>query len=216
MKVMVKNMGISALLLGLFAIVGTTLVAMTEGATAPLIKENERQELLENLQVVLNPSLYDNAIEESKIEFSAEMGSSADPLTIYRGYSGKIPVAAVIRTATNSGYNGSITLLIAISFQGAIQGVRVITHKETPGLGDKIESERSDWILSFNDRSLNNTSTAEWKVKKDGGHFDQFTGATITPRAIVAEVHKTLTMFQRKRDQIFSLPNTHLNLGDSQ
>jgi len=99
---------------------------------------------------------------------------------------------AIVKTSTFNGYNGEIKLWIGSNDQGIITGVRVIEHRETPGLGDKIMPDVSDWILGFNGKSLSNPDAAYWKVKKDGGEFDQFTGATITPRAIVAAVHKTL------------------------
>lgn len=87
---------------------------------------------------------------------------------------------------------------------GTLAGVRVIAHRETPGLGDAIDEERSDWIYDFKDKSLQNPSTDRWRVKRDSGAFDQFTGATITPRAVVKAIHNTLIYFQSNRDAIFS------------
>jgi electron transport complex protein RnfG len=96
------------------------------------------------------------------------------------------------------------SLLIAINYEGNIIGVRVLSHQETPGLGDKIELRRSNWILTFNERSLTNPTKDAWKVKKDGGEFDQLTGATITPRAIVKAVYKTLVFYKENRGLIYA------------
>ena len=90
-------------------------------------------------------------------------------------------------------------LLIAVDARGRVLGVRVLSHSETPGLGDGIEAARSDWILGFDGRSLDNTPPADWAVRKDGGAFDQFTGATVTPRAVVWAVHDGLRRFQAHR-----------------
>jgi electron transport complex protein RnfG len=106
-----------------------------------------------------------------------------------------------------NGYSGPIKLLVAVRTDGTLGGVRVVAHKETPGLGDKVEESRSDWILSFNDKSLSKPALAGWKVKKDGGQFDQFTGATITPRAIVSGVKNTLLYFQEHGKALFLKPD---------
>jgi electron transport complex protein RnfG len=109
----------------------------------------------------------------------------------------------VLSSIAPNGYNGEIKLLIGIKYNGELAGVRVISHKETPGLGDKIDAKKSDWILKFEGLSLTNPTESKWKVAKDGGEFDQFTGATITPRAIVEAVKKSLVFFQQHRDQLF-------------
>jgi electron transport complex protein RnfG len=113
-------------------------------------------------------------------------------------------VAAVLASIAPDGYAGTIKLLVGINYDGSIAGVRVVSHKETPGLGDAIEAERSDWILGFNGHSLREPGEERWKVKKDGGIFDQFSGATITPRAIVAAVHNTLSYYQNNREALFA------------
>ena len=94
---------------------------------------------------------------------------------------------------------GRIELLVGIDRNGVLAGVRAITHKETPGLGDKINTNVSDWIFGFAGKSLNNPDASGWKVKKDGGEFDQFTGASVTPRAVVAAVYRALQYFQENR-----------------
>ena len=110
----------------------------------------------------------------------------------YQTINGANRMGQIIRTRTKQGYNGEISLWVGIDDRGTITGVRVIDHRETPGLGDPISLDVSDWVLGFNGKSLTSPANQFWKVKKDGGEFDQFTGATITPRAIVSAVHDTL------------------------
>ena len=122
---------------------------------------------------------------------------------VYRARKEGVPVAAAFRIVAPDGYAGDIELMMGVSAQGAITGVRVINHHETPGLGDEIEAQRSDWILGFAGKSLANPRESGWRVKRDGGEFDQFTGATITPRAVVGAVQRGLKFFQRHREQVF-------------
>jgi len=199
-----KNMLISALILGLFAVVGTGLVAMTQEGTADRIAENERQALLENLHQVVPEKLYNNDIYADAIEVTDPMLGSRQPITVYRARMDDKPVAAVIASIAPEGYGGDIKLLVGIRYDGTLTGVRVLSHKETPGLGDNIEVARNDWILGFNGRSLRDPKPRNWKVKKDGGVFDQFTGATITPRAVVKEVYNTLRYYKDHREQLFA------------
>ncbi len=118
--------------------------------------------------------------------------------------------AVLLEIATTEGYNGLIKLLVVIDANGVIKGVRVIEHHETPGLGDKIEASRSVWIGSFVNQSLQNPSSNQWQVKRDGGQFDQFTGATITPRAVVKAIHAILTFAHAHahHQQFFPQPQT--------
>ncbi|EDN69660.1 electron transport complex protein RnfG [Beggiatoa sp. PS] len=189
-------MGQAALLLMVFAVLGGGLVAFSFHNTAEQIKENERAALLRILNALIPHEQYDNDLfhDVIKIPNDAMLGTT-EPVTIYRARQSRQPVAAVITTIVPDGYNGRINLLVGINYEGILIGVRVVSHRETPGLGDKIELRRSDWILGFNGRSLTNPNATNWKVKQDGGIFDQFTGATITPRAIVKAVYKTLLFF---------------------
>ena len=116
-------------------------------------------------------------------------------------------VTGVILPATaRDGYSGDIRLLVGVQADGRIAGVRTVGHRETPGLGDKIERKKSDWILDFNGRALGDPAFKQWTVRKDGGVFDQFTGATVTPRAVVTAVRRTLEYVQSHRDTLFALP----------
>ena len=133
----------------------------------------------------------------------ASLGTD-QPVTVYRARKDGRPIAVVLTAIAPDGYSGRIKLLIGILFDGTVVGVRVVSHHETPGLGDAIEVERSDWIIRFSGRSLRNPPAEHWKVKRDGGVFDQFTGATITPRAVVNAVHRALVYFSHHQEQLFA------------
>lgn len=198
-----KNMLISAVILGLFVSVGTALVALTWQGTAERIAENQRQALLRGLNQLIDPDSYNNPLEEDVLYVTDPALGSTQPQAVYRARQDGIPVAIALRSTAPDGYAGDIELLIGIRYDGQISGVRVIAHRETPGLGDRIDERRSNWIHSFNDRSLQNTTTAEWQVRRDGGEFDQFTGATITPRAVVRAVHRALLYYHEHREALF-------------
>lgn len=185
----------AAIRVGLFSLMIVGMVSLVFHATKDKIADNERQALLDNLQTVLHRDSYDNDLSNDVIQLQT--------YTIYRARKSGIPVAAILISTTTHGYNGDIRLLIGISIAGKITGVRVLKHQETPGLGDKIEIKKSAWISSFEHKSLSDMSTRQWAVKRDGGNFDQFTGATITPRAIINEVKKTGQFFQLNQQIIF-------------
>lgn len=198
-----RKMLISALILGLFAIVGTGLVALTKTSTAERIAENERQALLDSLHQVFPQTEHDNDLYADAIAVSDPLLGSSKPVAVYRARMGGQPVAALITSIVPEGYGGSIRLLVGIRYDGTLSGVRVLSHKETPGLGDAIEVEKSDWILGFKGLSLLKPKESLWKVKKDGGIFDQFTGATITPRLVVQRVRDTLRYYRGHREALF-------------
>lgn len=201
----VKNMLISAFLLAAFAIVGTALVSLTYFGTKETIAENERQALLRNLLALIPADKFDNDIyTDTLVVNDPSLSGSSAPTTVYRARMGGAPVAAVFTSIAPDGYSGSIKLLVGIYQNGQLAGVRVVGHNETPGLGDKVEIERTDWVLDFNGKSLGNPQTEGWKVKKDGGVFDQFTGATITPRAVVKAVYNTLNYYEQHKDAVFA------------
>jgi electron transport complex protein RnfG len=195
---------ISGAFLWLFAVAGTTLVAVTEFSTAEAIVENERQVLLRNLHALLPPDELDNDIAADNLELppSPLLGTDSSSL-VYRARLGGEPVAAVFNSVAPDGYSGSIHLLVGVYVDGSLAGVRVVKHTETPGLGDAIERRKSDWIEGFDGKSLDNPEADGWRVKRDGGVFDQLTGATITPRAVVKAVHNTLLYYRQNADMIF-------------
>ena len=191
--------------LGLFAIVATTMVAFTEQNTRQQIKENERQALLDAINTLIPHEQYDNAILQDTLALpkTEELGTE-ETTQLYRARKQNQPVAVVLTVVAPNGYSGRIKMLVGIYNDGTLAGVRVINHKETPGLGDKIDASRSNWIKQFEGLSLENPSSAKWKVKKDGGAFDQFTGATITPRAVVKAVKASLEYFKNHREALFA------------
>lgn len=187
---------IAALRVGIFSFIIVGLVTLVFHASKDKIAENEYLDLLHSLQAVLSSGSYDNELVHDVIQLQNR--------TIYRARKAGKPVAAIIKSMSAHGYNGDIHLLIAIHIDNTIMGVRVLGHKETPGLGDKIELKKSDWILGFEKKSLVDNDLSLWAVKRDGGIFDQFTGATITPRAIVNEVKNTALFFRRNQAAIFN------------
>jgi electron transport complex protein RnfG len=190
-----------------FGIFGTLLVAVTWESTAERIAENERAYLLRTLADVLPEGAYDNAVHEDFITVTdPELLGTSAPVTIYRARSRSRPVAVVMTPTAPGGYSGPLRLLVGILADGTVSGVRVVAHRETPGLGDKVEVERNDWILDFQGRSLGNPVRERWAVQRDGGVFDQFTGATITPRAVVSAVRDALIYFEAHRDALFTAP----------
>lgn len=196
---------ITAIILPLFAMLGTGLVAYTYKNTRNTIAANERAVLLRNLNELVPATRYDNALLHDTITVrDADLLGTRERITVYRARKDGKPVAAIISPIAPDGYSGDIKLLVAINLDGTLAGVRVAAHRETPGLGDAIDVSRNDWILGFTGRSLKNPSDKHWAVKKDGGDFDQFTGATITPRAVVKAVKKSLIYFERHRKTVFA------------
>jgi electron transport complex protein RnfG len=196
---------ISGVFLWLFAVAGTTLVALTEYSTSAAIAENERQLLLRNLYALLPRDRLDNDIASDTLEIPPSPLLGTDSATLaWRARRDGEPVAVVFNSVAPNGYNGRIHLLVGVYVDGSLAGVRVIKHTETPGLGDAVEVRKSPWIRSFEGKSLDNPTADGWAVKRDGGEFDQFTGATITPRAVVKAVHNTLLYYQQNADMIFA------------
>jgi electron transport complex protein RnfG len=194
----------SAASLGLVAIAGTTLLAGVHQLTAGRIAEQERRAVLEQLQQIISPDRYDNVLQDDWIAFTDEAHFPRGQQVIaYRARRGEQPVAVILRFAAVNGYNGPIHLLAGIEADGSLAGVRVTSHRETPGLGDAIEVERNDWIRSFDGRSLRSPGPEGWNVSRDGGAFDQFTGATITPRAVVGAVRLALEYYEGNRQALF-------------
>jgi electron transport complex protein RnfG len=194
----------TGILLFLFTVIGASLVAYTFENTKTRIAANERAALLRNLHVLVPPDTHTNDLFTDVIEvYDPTLLGSRDPVQVYRARHNGEAVALVLTTEAPDGYSGTIRLLVGIDPEGKLVGVRVLSHRETPGLGDGIEAERSDWILSFDGRRLGDPPADQWRVRRDGGVFDQFTGATVTPRAVVNAVRKSLIYFEQHRDELF-------------
>jgi len=195
---------ISAVFLFLFAVIGSGLVAFTHDNTAERIAENQRRALLKSLNELIPKDQYDNDVYTDILYVhDSDLLGTDEAVPVYRARKGGWPVAVVLAPVAPDGYNGNIRLLVAVRLDGTLAGVRVLAHRETPGLGDNIEADRSDWILGFAGKSLNNPRQDRWKVKRDGGAFDQFTGATITPRAVVKAVKNALLYYRANADKLF-------------
>jgi len=197
----------NALLLATFAIICTGVVTSVNVMTKPVIAEQQQLALQNNINEIIDPSHYDNPIINSCFTVTDEklLGDNL-PKQVFIATKGHLPVAALIQSSTFKGYSGEIKLLIGIYSNGEIAGVRINSHTETPGLGDKIQTNKSDWILSFNAQNYEDTDKERWNVKKDGGQFDAFTGATITPRAVVHAVRDTLIYFEKHQQELFNTP----------
>ncbi|MGD8560780.1 MAG: electron transport complex subunit RsxG [Gammaproteobacteria bacterium] len=197
----------TAVLLALFAVTGTGLVAFTYEKTKPFIAEAERKALLESLHSVVKPQTHNNQLFNDRIYVTSQRYLGTEkPLPVFRARQNGEPVAAIITTVAPDGYSGDIKLLIGVHYDGTLASVRVIAHRETPGLGDAIDTRRSDWIHVFDGLSLQNPDPKAWKVARDGGRFDQLTGATITSRAVVKAVFKALQYYELNRDMLFNRP----------
>lgn len=194
----------STVLLALFTLLGASSLIWVHAITESRIAENERTLLLSRLNEIVPRDNYNNDLTADINKVTApDLLGSDEPLTVYRARRNTEPVAAILTTVAPDGYNGSIRLLVGVYMNGELAGVRVIQHKETPGLGDKVDTGRSDWILEFSGKSLNYPKIDRWAVKRDGGEFDGFTGATITPRAVVKAVRDALVYFQQHRNELF-------------
>ena len=194
----------AGLSLAFFALVSVILVAVTNHLTKDKIIRNQAMLLMLALNEVVSPERYDNDLANSKIILKSQDTGFAKDTPVYLATLNGQPSVAIFEVTTLKGYSGAMTMLIGINASDQkLSGVRVVKHKETPGLGDKMETRKTNWILAFNGKSLNNPDMTGWQVKKDGGDFDQFTGATITPRAIVNTVKSTLIYAQNNMDKIF-------------
>ncbi len=183
----------------------TLLVAITHGVTAPRIAANEQAYLEERLEPVLEGVAYDGKPSESIMIIQPPHDLPGDdPVPVYRVFADGRPMAAVFAVKARGGFSGPVRVLIGIDADGAVTGVRILDHRETPGLGDLIEAGKSDWVLQFNGRSLTDPPVPAWAIKRDGGQFDQFTGASITPRAVIRGIRETLVFFDANSDFVFA------------
>jgi electron transport complex protein RnfG len=193
------------LILGVLAALCTALVAFTHRYTAPLIEANEQAYLEQSLRPVLDGIEYQDELTKSLLVLDLPHDLPGnEAASIYRVYADGEPAAALFIVSARQGFAGPIRLLIGVKVDGSITGVRVLKHKETPGLGDMIESSKSDWLLQFDLTSLAAPVPERWLIKRDGGDFDQLTGASITPRAIIKTIKETLSYFESNQDALFS------------
>lgn len=202
-----NNLFRSAASLALVAVIGTALLAGVDRLTKTRIAEQEKRAILDQLGQLISPDLYNNELQQDLFSFQDDLHfPKGQTVTTYRARLDGKAVAVILKMVAVNGYNGKINLLVGINENGTLCGVRVTSHKETPGLGDAIEVERNDWILGFYGRALDNPPPDGWAVKRDGGEFDQFTGATVTPRAVVDAVRLALEFFAEHKSFLFESP----------
>lgn len=193
----------TATLVGIAAVLTVVLVVLAN-VTRDRIVHNQQAWIKEHLDALVAPPSYDNDPLTDTIEVTSPglLGTTA-PVTAYRMRKAGLPVAVAIRSIAPNGYRGPLELLVAIAPGGPLLGVQVIRHNETPGLGDAFENRDRGWLEKFRGLSLSNPPQQRWSVRRDGGDFDAFTGATITPRAIVGAVRRTLEFYQGNEDRLY-------------
>lgn len=200
-----KSIGFNSIVLAIFALVTAVILATTNDLTRDRIADSERKAAQRALLEIIPLERHNNDllmdIQPVPQQYWGMLGLKNGG-NIHIARDNGQPVAAIIPTVTKDGYSGDISMIIGINFDGTVAGVRVVEHRETPGLGDKVDLQKSDWILDFNGKSLVNPNSDGWKVKKEGGEFDQFTGATITPRAVIYQILKTLQYFNDDRQRL--------------
>lgn len=194
----------TALKLLFYTVIGTAILAFTFTITYKQIALSVAAAKLKLINQVASPTLYDNELLKDAITLpaSVQLGTGQDTLA-YRGRLKGKPSIIILEAIAPDGYSGKINMIVAISYDGVISGVRVVTHKETPGLGDYIDIARIKWINLFSGASHTRYQEDDWKVKKDGGQIDYMAGATITPRAVAKAVHNALHYFEENREKLF-------------
>jgi electron transport complex protein RnfG len=197
----------SAFALAVIGAAFTLALFALKDAAKERIALNQENWIKQPLYALLNGVEFDNDPLTDRISLAARdlLGTSA-PAVVYRVRRDGEPIAVVIRTIAPDGYQGPIELLVGIARDGTLLGVEVLSHNETPGLGDAFETREADWLDAFKGLSLENPPQHRWTVRKDGGAFDAFTGATITPRAIVRGVRRALEFYRAHRDRLFDAP----------
>lgn len=202
---MLKTLRKHGVTLAVFAALTTALTAVVNELTKGTIAQQSALQQKQLFDQVIPPESYDNDPQQSCfIANSPQLGTGEHRLFVVR--KGEQPVGVIMEATAPDGYSGAIRLLVGADFNGTVLGTRVTEHHETPGLGDKIERRISDWITGFADQHIASADDARWAVKKDGGQFDQFTGATITPRAVVNAVKRAGLYAQTLPEQLSGLP----------
>jgi electron transport complex protein RnfG len=205
-ETILKHATKTAITLVAFAFVGTAMLAYVFDITRAPIEANEKEARLALFKQILPESTYDNDLLKDSVEIAPnELLGNRQPTVANIAKLNHKTAGVILEAIAHDGYSGDIKLLIAIRADGSISGVRVLAHKETPGLGDYIDIAHGNWIKLFNDESVNKTPIEQWRVKKDGGKFDYMVGATITPRAVVKAILKSLQFFETNKQALFAV-----------
>ncbi|PPD56373.1 MAG: electron transport complex subunit RsxG [Methylotenera sp.] len=204
-ETILKHASKTAITLIAFAVVFTALLAFVFQATKLPIEKSEAAARLSLFRQIVPHTMHDNDLLKDTVTIApSDLLGNKQSSIANRARINNQPAAVIIEAIAHDGYSGDIKLLIAVKADGSLAGVRVLAHKETPGLGDYIDIAKNNWIKLFDDESLLKTPDNQWKVKKDGGAFDYMAGATITPRAIVKAVHKALQYFEANKQALFA------------
>ena len=188
------SIGLSGTVLALFAAITSVAIGWTYLSTKVQIEFEVRRAEARQLLEIFPPDTHDNEIVDDVFEVAAETAllGVRESRQGYRVRQGSTVIGVILPATARDGYSGDIRALVGVRRDGSVAGVRVVAHRETPGLGDKVDLRKSDWILDFNERSLTNPALRAWNVEKEGGVFDQFTGATVTPRAVILATRRAL------------------------
>ncbi|QDF66944.1 electron transport complex subunit RsxG [Shewanella sp. SNU WT4] len=201
---MKKSMAKNAAILGLFALVCTAVVSLVDYVTKDDILLQQQRQLLSILEQIIPTDWHDNDLSQACTLLSSPALGTNEPMPAYIATLNGKPTAIAMETIAPDGYSGAIKIIVAVDVKGQVLGVRTLNHQETPGLGDKIEIKKSNWLNAFIGKMVSGEDDPKWRVKKDGGEFDQFTGATITPRAYVGALRRTIHYFDTNQDAIFN------------
>ncbi len=202
------SIGLGGTVLALFAAITSLAIGWTYLGTQAQIELAVRRAEARQLMEIFPADTHDNELVDDT--FVLDAGTPLLGLRQnrqgYRVRQGERVIGVILPATARDGYSGDIRALVGVRSDGSIAGVRVVAHKETPGLGDKVDLRKSRWILGFNDRSLQNPAIIDWTVSKDGGAFDQFTGATVTPRAVVVATRRALEYAEAHNAFLFETP----------
>jgi electron transport complex protein RnfG len=204
------SIGLSGSVLAVFAAITSVAIGWTYLATKDQIDMEVRRAEARQLLEIFPPETHDNDIVDDGFELVADtpLLGIREARQGYRVRQNDRVIGVILPATARDGYSGDIRALVGVRNDGSVAGVRVVAHRETPGLGDKVDLRKSDWILGFDNRSLSQPDLSGWNVEKDGGVFDQFTGATVTPRAVILATRRALeyarlnaeTLFETERD----------------
>jgi len=200
-----KKISTTAVAMIIFSLAASTALSISYFITKSPIDESDAKAKRIFLNQVIPADLYDNNLVKDtiSIEPSPMLGNKKN-IDVYRAKKKNQVIAVNIESVAPDGYSGEIKTLVGIDHEDKILGVRVIAHKETPGLGDYIEIDKSQWIKNFDLKSLDKISEKQWAVKKDGGDFDYVSGATITPRAVIKSTYKCLLYVKENKKRLFT------------
>ncbi|GGC79726.1 electron transport complex subunit RsxG [Marinobacter halophilus] len=203
MNAITSSIRSSAIGLGLFAVITGGTIALTQGITKDRIQEQAARAEASALFEIIPEHQHDNDLLRDVVTLPASNRlPGSGPVNVWVARRNGQPIGIIMPALAPDGYSGEIRLLVGLDLDGRVLGVRVTSHRETPGLGDRIETRKSGWVHDFDGRSLGDPPANQWNVKKNGGVFDQFTGATITPRAVIKAVQRSLAYFRQNREVI--------------